>query len=140
MAEDSTTTDLAALTRGLFEASNGGAFDAMMSFYAPDAVWDMSNVGMGTYQGPAAIRGFFEDWRGAYEELAFALEEVVDLGNGVTFAVVVQTGRPVGSSGEVRLRYGAVGEWAQGAIVRFANYTDVDEARAAAERLAESRR
>ena len=43
------------------------------------------------------------------------------------------------ASGEVRLRYAAVGVWADGLVVRVTNYTDVDEARAAAERLAESR-
>src|SRR5207248_4133934 len=47
--------------------------------------------------------------------------------------------RLVGGSGEVRLRYAAVGVWADGLVVRVTNYTDVDEARAAAERLAESR-
>jgi hypothetical protein len=43
------------------------------------------------------------------------------------------------SSGEVRLRSGVVGEWVDGVIVRVTIYPDIDEARAAAERLAEER-
>ena len=30
---------------------------ALMSFYAPDAVCDMSPIGLGVYQNPRAIRG-----------------------------------------------------------------------------------
>ena len=125
--------------RGAVAAANRRDFDAVLSFYAPDAVWDMSPIGMGTFEGLAAIRGFFEDWLGAYEEYAMEAEEIVDLGNGVTFAVLLQKGRPVGSSGEVQLRYASAGEWANGLLTRLTNHGDIDEARAAAERLAEER-
>ena len=70
-----------------------------MSFYAPDAVWDASPMGSARFEGVAAIRGFFEDWFGAYEEFEIEAEEILDLGNGVVFAVTRQKGRPVGSSG-----------------------------------------
>jgi ketosteroid isomerase-like protein len=53
--------------------------------------------------------------------------------------VLVQKGRPVRSSGEVQLRYGTVSVWEDGKIARITNYTDIDEARAAAERLAQER-
>jgi hypothetical protein len=53
--------------------------------------------------------------------------------------VILQTGRPVGSSGEVRVRYGSVTQSAEGLIVRVTNYPDIDNARAAAGRLAEER-
>ncbi len=75
----------------------------------------------------------------SYEEYEFEAEEILDLGNGVGFRVLVQKGRPVGSSGEVQLRYGTVSVWEDGKIARITNYTDIDEARAAAERLAEER-
>ena len=48
-------------------------------------------------------------------------------------------GRPVGSSGYVQLRYASVSEWVDGLIVRATFYLDIDEARVAAERLAESK-
>ena len=53
--------------------------------------------------------------------------------------MLTQEGRPVGSSGEVALRYAAVSVWEDGKIVRLTNYNDIDAGRAAAERLAEER-
>ena len=66
-------------------------------------------------------------------------EEIRDLGNAVTFAVIRQHGRVVGTSGSVQLRYASVINWSDGLIVRNTTYTDIDEARAAAERLAAER-
>jgi ketosteroid isomerase-like protein len=139
MSEESTTTDLVELQKRLTAATNRGDVDAIVALYAADAVYDMSPVGMGVFEGQAAARGFIEDWWTSYEESEFEAEETLDLGNGVGFRVLVQKGRPVGSSGEVQLRYGTVSVWEDGKIARIANYTDIDEARAAAERLSEER-
>jgi len=122
----------------LFEAANRRDFDAILLGYAPDAVWDMNPLGgLGTFEGHLAIRGFWEDWFASYEDLEVEPIEMLDLGSGVGFTVVVQKGRPVGSGGEVRLRYALVSVWVEGLVVRLTNYADIDEARAAAERLAE---
>jgi ketosteroid isomerase-like protein len=138
MSGKPTTPDLVELTHRFFEAANKREFDSIPSFYAPDAVLD--SMGMGaSFEGVAAIRGFFEDFIGAYEEWEVEPEETLDLGNGVTFSVALQQGRPVGSSGRVQMRFASVGLWADGAVVRQTLYTDIDEARAAAERLAQER-
>jgi hypothetical protein len=42
----------------------------MVSFHGSESVWSMSPVGMGEYEGSAAIRSFFENWLGGYEEFA----------------------------------------------------------------------
>ena len=133
MAEESTTPDLVERARASIEAET---IEAAVSFYAPDAVWDASPWGMGVFEGQAAIRVFFEDWAGSYAGLEWAAEEIRDLGNGVTFAVVLQRGRVVGSDGSVQLRYASVAEWMDDLIVCNTTYTDIDEGRAAAERLA----
>jgi ketosteroid isomerase-like protein len=99
----------------------------------------MSPIGLGVCEGLAAIRGFWEDWAATYEEWKAEPEEIFDLGGGVTLAVVIQKGRFAGSSGDVRTRYASVAVWAQGLIASTTNYGDPDDARAAAERLAESR-
>jgi ketosteroid isomerase-like protein len=138
MSEDSTTPDLVELSRRLSEAANRRDFDAVMSFWSPDSVWE-ALPGLGTYEGLAAIRGFFEDWLSAYEEFEIEPEEVLELGNGVMLSVLPQNARLAGSSGRVRLRYAAVSVWVEGMIVLTTNYLDIDEARAAAERLAEDR-
>ena len=139
MSEESTTPDLVELQKRLTDDTSRRDLDAITAFFAPDAVYDMSPIGMGTFEGQAAVRGFLEDWFASYEEWGRQLMEVQDLGDGVTFGVLIQKGRPVGSSGEVELRYAAVSEWEDGKIARITNYTDVDEARAAAERLAQER-
>ena len=138
MSEESTTPDLVELVRRLVEALNRLDFDAAMSFYAPDAVWEGNASGM-TLEGRTAIRSFWEDMTVAYEESDVQAQEILDLGNGVVFGVARASGRPVGSTGRVENRLVSVAVWEEGLIVRATGYTDPDEARAAAERLAKER-
>jgi ketosteroid isomerase-like protein len=138
MPQESTTPDLPDVWRRSVEAAESRDLDTLMSFYASDAVWE-AMMGLGTHEGTATIRRFFEDWLGAYEEFEVEVEEILDLGNGVAFGVVVQRGRPVGSTGRVELRYAATSIWVDGMIARQTNDIDIDEARAAAERLAQER-
>ncbi len=138
MPAESTTPDLVKLSREAFEAADRRDFDVFMSIYAPDAV--LESIGMGTsFEGVAAIRGFFEDFTGAYEEYGVEPEEILEMGNGVVFAVIVQQGRLVASSAHVQMRFASVAVFANGALVRNTLYTDVEQARAAAERLAQER-
>jgi ketosteroid isomerase-like protein len=139
MAEERTTHDLARMTRQAIESVAARDWGVAMSFYGPHSVWEMSQLGLGTYQGVAAIRGVFEDWLSAYQEFEMTVEEVVVLTDSLTLAVVHQDGQPVGSNARVEIRYASVTEWAGGLIVRATSYSDVDEGRAAAERLANER-
>jgi ketosteroid isomerase-like protein len=139
MSQESTTREPVELTRRIYEAADAGDFDAMMLLFRPDAVWDQPD-GIETFEGVTAIRRFVEDWQGSYEEYDAEVEDIVDFGNGVTFAVSVQKGRLAGSGSDVSIRFPAIFTWAEGLIVRMSSYGDVDEARAAAERLAESKR
>jgi uncharacterized protein (TIGR02246 family) len=137
MLEESTTPDMVELVRRQAEAANRRDLDAATSSFAPDAVFH-GRVAGDHYEGRAAIRSFLEDWFGTFEELEFGLEEVRDLGQGVVFAVVTQNGRLVGSAGRVRQREGWVYVWVGGLIAHLTTY-DLDEGRAAGERLAEER-
>jgi len=92
-------------------------FDAMMSFFASDAVWDLPPAAIGRFEGTAAIRSFHEDWIGSYEEHENELE-VQDLGNDVSFVVLSLDARPAGSAGRVQERWGFTVTWAAGMIVR----------------------
>jgi ketosteroid isomerase-like protein len=140
MSQESTTRDLVELTRRTFDAYNPRDFDAITRFVAPDAVYEAVSLGT-TFEGVAAIRGFFEDWLGAYEGFEMESEEILDLGNGVVFVVARLTGRPVGSAGGGLMRRRPLAfMWVEGLVARVTAYADsVDEGRAAAERLAESR-
>jgi ketosteroid isomerase-like protein len=142
--DESTTPDSFKPLRRTVEAYRRGDLDEHMSSYAPDAVLDMSARGLGIFEGRAAIRGFWEAIRGfweairgfwedyyrSFDDLKFELEQALDLGSGVMFAVVRQDARPARSGGSV---------WEEGKLVRGSSYGDVDEARAAGERLAQER-
>jgi ketosteroid isomerase-like protein len=127
------------LTRRSLEAWNTGDVDAAMVMFSSNPVWDATGVGLGVYEGRAAIREYLVGWIGFLDETHFELEEIVDLGRGIIFAVAFTTGRMKGSSGELDLRWAAIAHWAADLIVRVAAYTDIDEARATAERLAKGR-
>ncbi|MCW3067777.1 MAG: hypothetical protein JWL67_402 [Solirubrobacterales bacterium] len=125
--------------RRLVEAGNRRDYDGALVTYSRDAVVDNSPVGTGLFEGREAIRGFFEDWTAAYEDFEQTAEEVRDLGNGVTFGLYFLRGRLAGSSAFVEFRYAGVSTWTDGLIERVTTYIEIDEARAAAERLAEKR-
>jgi hypothetical protein len=57
----------------------------------------------------------------------------------VVFAVWRESGRLVGSEGRVEQRAGMVSIWVNGKSEWFKPYRHIDEARAAAERLAQER-
>ena len=66
------------------------------------------------------------------------VEDIVLL-PGVAFVTLLSNGRPVGSTGVLRQRQGWVMTLLDGIIMRVTAYLDPDEARAAAERLAQER-
>jgi ketosteroid isomerase-like protein len=139
MPEESTTPDLVEALRRSVQALSRRDYDGPVAPFSVHAVLDTSAVDMEMFEGRAAIRKFLEVWRGPYEDFELELEEFHDQGNGVTLSVVVQRGRLPGSSAFVSVRGGHVGVWRNGLIERNTVYTDIDEARAAAERLAEER-
>jgi uncharacterized protein (TIGR02246 family) len=138
MSEEVTTPDLVELTREWSEAFNRRDFDAMMRLYAPDAVFEGRVTG-DRCEGRAAIRAFFEGFVATFEQYEVESRDVLDLGNGVFFLTVLQSGRPAGSTSEVRMRNAHVVEFDQGMIRRHTADTDIDKARGAAERLADER-
>ena len=115
MPDESTTPDLAERMRLMLEAADRADWDAVLGFVAPEAVWEANPLGLPrpNFDGAAAIRVFLEEWSGPYEDWGLDVEEIVDLGDGVTFAVFVQTAHPAGSSSEVRMRLAAVTQWVE---------------------------
>jgi ketosteroid isomerase-like protein len=136
MAEKSRTPDLVELVQRGIDAMNARDIDAVTNLLSSDVVWKGA---MGTAHGRAELRGFFQDWLSAYDEFEYAAEEIRDLGNGVTLSVLIQRGRPRGSTGWIQVRYAPVTTWVDGLVRQNTDYFDVDEARAAAERLAEEK-
>ena len=142
MSEQHTTPDLAGLLRRATAAVNRRDFDAVMSFYSADAAFDASRTLFAEFRGRAAIRGIFEEWVHRYEEFEVEPEQLSELGNGVLFSVMRQSGRPRGSTGRVEQREPWVYLFVEGVVsqVTIYPYVEIDEARTAAERLAKERR
>jgi ketosteroid isomerase-like protein len=138
MSEESTTPDLVEIVTGLFEAADRGDWDVVLSAYAPDAVLETDD-GIFDAASPPRIRGFWEELAGMFEDFTIKVETVVDLGNGIVYSVYRAQGRPAGSSGIVTERAAFIYEWVDGVIARLIGRQDIDEARAAAERLVEER-
>jgi ketosteroid isomerase-like protein len=139
MPEESTTPDLVELTLRSLRAANRHHTGALMKFYADDAVLDVSDAGLGTYEGAARIKSFLEDWWETWGDHLMEVEEIVGLGHGVVFMIVREDGRLAGSDGHVEQRRGWFLLWVGGLIERQAGYLDIGQARAAAERLAAER-
>ncbi len=139
MTEESTTPDPVELVRRGIESFSNGDLDAVMSDYSPDAVVDASGWGIGVFEGRPAIRSAFEDWQSSYVDDLLTVEEVLDLGHGMVFTVYSEDARLVGSEGRVQQRVGWITVIVEGLIARTWHYRDIDEVRAAAERLAQER-
>jgi len=140
MPEEDTAPDLLELVAKQLDAVNRRDAEALASLAAPDVVYDTSPSGFGVYEGQEAVGAFITGYWDLFEELRFELEEALEMGNGVTFSVNRQYARPVGSSAQVEAREAHLTEWLDGKIERVTVYIDIDEARAAGERLAASRR
>ncbi len=136
MAGESTTSDATEIALRMLDAANRGDLDAWADSFARDAVF---LTGVGRFEGRDAIRGYAEEFWSSYDELSATSPEVHDLGNGVAWGTSVYTARLRGSSAEVRLPYAGVFAHEGGLVTRWTDYFDIDEARAAAERLAQER-
>jgi ketosteroid isomerase-like protein len=128
----------ALITLRVFECVKRRDWDSVLSLAASDAVWDMTPVGLGTFEGHQQARQMWEEWSGAYEEWDINVDQIDDLGNGVVLVVNHQQGRLVGSSGHVHARGAFLFRWIDGRIARVTIFPDADEGHAAARRVAES--
>ena len=127
------------IVRQAIEAYNGRDWDRCMAFYAPDYVFDATNRGFGVFEGRALGRRVAEAWVRTFDEFEIDSREVSDLGRGVILTVQLTRGRPPGTTSYVENWEAFVVVVEDGRIVRTTNYSDIDEARAAAERLAQER-
>jgi ketosteroid isomerase-like protein len=85
MPEESATHDLEELLGRCVGAVNRRDVNAVMNFFAPDAVWEALGAGDERLRGLAPIRRMLEDWLRPYDNYEMDVKELVDLGNGVVF-------------------------------------------------------
>jgi hypothetical protein len=136
---EQSTPDLVELTRRSMEATNRRELNASATMFAPSAVFDVSAVGLGRFEGPTAIHGYLSDWLSAYEKQDLREWDGRLFGNGVVFVVALFEARPLGSSASVQERWAFTVLWVDAMISRVVASRDIDQARAVAERLAAER-
>jgi ketosteroid isomerase-like protein len=139
MSEDSTTPDLAQAWREAMAAASAEDLDGVTANLAPDAVWVMDEVGLGPFEGVEAIRAFLREWWSLWSEHHHLVEAAEDLGHGVGFVIVREHGLMKGTEAVADARVAHVIEEVDGKVVCDTTYTDIDQARADAERLAQQR-
>jgi ketosteroid isomerase-like protein len=136
MPEESTTPHPVDMIRRVFETFSRGDLEASISFFSPNAVWEGLDIAVGR----ARIRALWEDYARSAGDLQIDLKEVVDYGHGVLLALTGHTGHPQGSNYVVRADEAYVYQCSMmGLIDHVTAYPDIDEGRAAAERLAQER-
>jgi ketosteroid isomerase-like protein len=138
-SEDSMTPDPVQRTRAAFDAAGAEDLDGATANLAPNAVWEMDEVGLGPFEGVEAIRAFLVEWWSLWEEHNHDVEDVHVLSEHVGYAIIREVGRMKGSDVVAEARVAHVIESFDGLVVRDTTYTDIDAARAFAERLAEER-
>lgn len=126
------------LTRRSMMDANDGDFASAIEIFAEDAVFDVSDAGVGRFEGREAVRAYLEDWIGAYERQRFTSWEGTDLGAGVVFVDAVFEGSPAGSDANVRERWAFTVRWRAERIAEVVAAQDVAAALAAARALAAS--
>jgi ketosteroid isomerase-like protein len=137
MSADRDVRDHSALVRALFaEVEAGADFRDVLRYFTADAVFDSSPMGMERASGLEAIRAMWETWSGAFEDWHIRPEDVRELARGVVLVTSYQSARPLGSSGEVEMRQWWVLEFAGDRVSSTSLFPTLEEARAAAERLA----
>ena len=138
MSPDAPGPDPAATVRRVFDCGNRRAYGELEALFDAGALLDLTRQGLGTYEGPAAIRAFCEGWIEVYDHFVLTAAELVDLGAGVVLTRNRHEGRLRGSSAEVVLDNAWVFACREGRIVLWTAYDAEQDARAAAHVLVES--
>jgi len=142
------------IVRRAIDSFSSGDADAFAQLTTPDVEWKvgLSAVEGEVFRGHDGVRAYFGRLKSAWDEFLFLAEEYRDLGD-VVLVLGRLRGRGRGGGVPVESPVGAVWDLRDGRIWRLRAYldpadaveaagypsTDIDEARAAAERLARER-
>ena len=141
MAEESTTPDLVALARQAYVAYNREGITGILRYLAPDVEWrnPTESPNAGVFIGHKGV----VEWQGmvdaAFKEMHFEPEWIDQLPPGQVLASVRFRFRSPTSDVQLEVPFAHLMTWRDGKVTRFRMYTDIDEARTAAERLARER-
>ena len=127
MIEESATRELVELVREWNEAFSRRDFDAAVSFYAPDGVFEGKVTG-DRCEGRAAIRGFFEGFVATFEEYEVESTEIFDLGSRACVTRTARDRNPAAPASLLRARVAI----ARGSAPPHPRWAGISDVRAAA--------
>ena len=107
--------------------------ESLLALLADDVEWDYVGAfpESATYYGPEAVRRFFAQWMGAFDDFGFEAEEFVDGGDHV-LVLMRQWGRGKATGAQVENRTWQVFTFRAGRIVHCRGYSEKAEALRAA--------
>jgi ketosteroid isomerase-like protein len=113
----------------LSQAMASGNPEELFALLADDVEWDYVGAfpESATYYGPAAVRKFFAQWSGAFDNFGFAGEDVIDAGDFV-LVHLRQWGRGKETGAQVENRSWQVFTFRDGKIVHCRGYPTKAEA------------
>ena len=112
-----------------FGVQGRGDPDEGLADFDPDVV--VNSVEQGSGRGRSAVRGNFERWKDAWEEIEATAEEFIDAGDRVVVSAYFK-GRGRGSGIEVAARFYDVYTLRDGKVVRVDEFTERADALEAA--------
>jgi ketosteroid isomerase-like protein len=125
------------IVREHIEAFRRDDVSGSMSFLDPHVVFDASRygstgLGVGTAYGHEAMVQAVRRYIGAFEDYAYEVERLTDLGSGAVLAVVTETGRGKGSGVPVERHFAVLYTVLDGKITRITFFPSESEALEAA--------
>jgi ketosteroid isomerase-like protein len=122
------------VVREHIEAYRRREVSVALSLMDRHAVLDMNRVdGSDPSHGHEAIDEAVTRYVGAFEDYAYEVERLTDLGSGAILAVVVETGRGKGSGAPVNRSYAVLYTVIDGKIARITTFRTEQDALKAAE-------
>jgi ketosteroid isomerase-like protein len=107
--------------------------EVLPGIYDSDAEWMAAreDPDAAIHRGLEAIRGFFAQWTGMFEDIDFRAEELIDAGDKV-FAWIRFSGKGITSGAPVETEQAQIWTFRDGKVVRVEEYFDRAEALEAA--------
>jgi ketosteroid isomerase-like protein len=111
------------IVRGQIEAYRRRDTALAISFFDPYAVWDASRIGGldagNVAYGTDAMNDIVGRYRSAFEDYAFEVQRLADLGSGAVLAVVTETGFGKTSGAPVKRHFAVIYTVIERKIVRM---------------------
>jgi ketosteroid isomerase-like protein len=130
----------AELVHRMLGAYVSGDEETLRSMIGPDSeIYGAPGlINSGVYRGFDGFQQWIEQWEDAWGEVSYELGEATEMGDGFVVIPAHIVARGAGSGVETDNVFGWMWEFRDGRAVRFHAYVTVDEAKNAAERLAEA--